>query len=129
MRTGASAGTWLDIQKALATSIGKASPICLGGMGEYSNVVLHSHENVIRMNFKNDYSVPGARNLFLGVQAAVVAFGSPGTGLRYDWYEETRDNGNELIISSSSIFGCKKTTFAGMDFGVVVADCAAADPG
>ena len=129
LRTGATSGTWLDIQKALATSIGKASPICLGGMGEYSNVVLHAHENVIRMNFKNDYSVPGARNLFLGVQAAVVAFGSPGTGLRYDWYEETRDNGNELVISSSSIFGCKKTTFGGSDFGVVVADCAAADPG
>jgi hypothetical protein len=69
----------------------------------------------------------------MGAQAAVVAFGSPGTGLRYDWHEEARDNGNQAVISTSTICGIKKTRFttdAGdCDFGVIAVDSAAANPG
>jgi hypothetical protein len=43
----------------------------------------------------------------------VCAFGSPGTGLRFDWHEETRDNGNQVVISTNTIFGIKKCTFNG----------------
>jgi hypothetical protein len=58
----------------------------------------------------------------------VVAFGSPGSGLRFDWNEETRDNGNQVVITTSSIFGIKKTTFNGKDFGVMAIDTAAKKP-
>ena len=123
--------SWLEIQKALATAIGKGSPIFKGGLGMYRNTVLHSHRNVIRFaDAGASGDIPAARALFLGAQAGVVAFGSPGTGLRFDWHEETRDNGNQIVITTSSIFGVKKTTFTtekgAQDHGVFAVDTAAA---
>lgn len=130
MRTTSGAGNWLEIQKAAATAEGRKSPIFRGGLGMHNNVVLHKHKSVIRYS---DYgagsNVAAARALFLGEQAAVCAFGSPGTGLRYDWHEETRDNGNQVVITTSTICGIKKTTFNSKDYGVIALDTAAADPG
>lgn len=136
MRTATTTGGWLDIQKALATMDGAAkSPICKGGLGMIAGVVLHKSKGILQVTtgaagtyIGTATSTSGwsiARALVLGQQAAVCAFGSPGTGLRFDWHEETRDNGNEVIISSSSIFGVKKTTFNGVDFGVIALDTAA----
>ena len=76
-------------------------------------------------------NVEAARALFMGSQAAVVAYGSPGTNLRFDWNEETRDNNNQVVITSSAIFGCKKVTFTtdeagAQDFGVMALDTACA---
>jgi N4-gp56 family major capsid protein len=93
----------------------------------YNDVVLHKHKGVIRFT---DYGAGGnvaaARALFLGRQAGVVAFGSPGNGLRFDWHEEERDNGNQAVITTSSIFGIKKTAFTiagtSRDFGVISMD-------
>lgn len=123
--------SWLEIQKALATAVGKASPIFKGGLGMYRKVVLHSHRNVIRFaDAGASGDVPAARALFLGAQAGVVAFGSPGTNMRFDWHEETRDNGNQVVITTSSIFGTKKSTFTtekgAQDHGVFAVDTAAA---
>lgn len=127
MRTDAGTGGWLDVQKAAATAEGRNSPIFKGGLGMYNNVVLHEHEAVIRFtDYGAGANIPATRALFLGNQAGALAYGSPGTGLRYDWYEEPRDNGNEVIISSSCIFGFKKTTYNGLDFGVMAMDTAAA---
>ncbi len=134
VRTNASAGQWLDIQKAAATAEGRKSPIFKGGLGMHNNVVLHDHKSVIRFT---DYGAGGnvaaSRSLFLGVQAAVCAFGSPGTGLRFDWHEESRDNGNQAVITTGTICGVKKTTFTidgvAKDFGVMAVDSAAKDPG
>lgn len=133
LRTNTGAGQWLDIQKAAATSDGKNSPIFKGSLGMYNGVVLHKHRGVI--NFA-DYGAGGnvkaSRALFMGRQAAVCAFGSPGTGLRFDWTEETEDRGNQLVISTSSIFGVRKTSFSidgtTRDFGVISLDTAASDP-
>jgi len=129
LTTSTTTGQWLDIQKAAAGAEGRKSPIFTGTLGMHKNVVMHEHRNVIRFS---DYGAgtafSAARALFLGEQAAVVAFGSPGTGFRFDWHEETRDNGNQLVITSSSIFGVKKTTFNGKDYGVVACDTYAADP-
>lgn len=130
LRTSASVGQWLDIAKAAATKEGRSSPIFKGGMGMYNNVVLHSHKGVIRFNnYGAGGNVFASRSLFLGEQAAVCAFGSPGTGVRFDWHEETRDNGNQVVISTNSIFGVKKATFNSLDYGVIAVDSAAADPG
>lgn len=133
VRTNATTGQWLDIQKAAAGAEGRANPIFKGALGMYNNVVLHKHRAVLRRSDGGAGAVAVARALFLGRQAGVVAFGSPGTGLRFDWHEESRDNGNQAVITTSSIFGVKKTRFSiesvEKDFGVVAIDTAAANPG
>lgn len=134
MRANANAGQWMDIQKAAAAAEGsKSNAIFKGTLGMYRGVVLHSHRNVIRFsNAGAGSNVKGARALFLGAQAAVMAFGSPGTNLRFDWHEETRDNGDKVVITTSSVFGTKKVVFeteAGFqDFGVFAVDTAATEP-
>lgn len=130
LRTNSSAGQWMDIQKAAAAADGRKSPLFRGTLGMYRNVVLHSHKSVVRFNNAGSDSLqPAARAMFMGRQAVVCAYGSPGSGLRYDWHEETRDNGNQVVISSSTIQGCKKTRFNGRDFGLIALDTYAADPG
>jgi N4-gp56 family major capsid protein len=120
---------WMDIQKALAAAVGRKSNIFLGGLGMLNNIVLHEHESIIRFSdYGSGGTLPAARALFMGEQAMVLAFGSPGTGLRFSWYEETRDNGNQLVITSGSIFGLKKVTFNGKDYGMGVLDTYAKDP-
>lgn len=125
LRTNASSGEWLDIQKAAASAEGRKNPIFKGSLGMYNNVVLHSHKSVIRDTIDTTSS---ARALFLGEQAAVCAFGSAGTGMRYDWNEELEDRGNQVVITTSSIFGIKKCRFDNKDFGVMQLQTAAADP-
>lgn len=133
LRTNTSTGQWLDIQKAAAGAEGQKNPIYKGGLGKYNDVVLHKHKAVLRRTDGGAGSVAVARALFLGRQAGVVAFGSPGTGLRFDWNEESRDNGNQAVITTGSIFGVKKTRFSinsvERDFGVIAVDTAAANPG
>lgn len=130
LRTQTATGSWLDIAKAAATAEGRKSPIFLGGMGLYNNVVLHSHKAVINFNnYGAGANLPAARALFLGEQAGVCAFGSPGTGVRFDWHEETRDNGNQVVISTNSIFGIKKATFNSLDYGVIAVDSYSPNPG
>lgn len=132
LRSNTSTGQWLDIQKAAAGAEGRKNPLFKGSLGMYRGVILHSHRNVIRFNNAGAGTVEAARGLFMGSQAAVVAFGSPGTNLRFDWHEETRDNGDKVVISTSSIFGVKKVRFdtksaqGEQDFGVFALDTAAA---
>lgn len=130
LRTDTGAGGWLDLQKSAAAAEGKNNPIFKGALGMHNGVILHSHKGTIRFD---DYgagsNVAASRAMFLGRQGMVCAFGSAGTNLRFDWNEETRDNGNQVVISTSSIFGVKKTRYNGKDFGVMALDTAAADPG
>ena len=132
LRSNTSTGQWLDIQKAAAAAEGRSSPLFKGSLGMYRNCILHSHKNVIRFNTAGaGANVEAARALFMGSQAAVAAWGSPGTNNRFDWNEETRDNGDKVVITSSSIFGTKKVTFTvdnvgAQDFGLFSLDTAAA---
>lgn len=131
LRSNTGTGQWLDIQKAIATSEGRKSPMVKGSLGMYRGCILHSHRNVIRFN---DYGAgatyEAARALFMGSQALVEAYGSPGTGLRFDWHEEVRDNGNQVVISSNCTWGTKKVSFTtpigAQDFGVFALDTYAA---
>lgn len=129
IRTEAGAGKWLDIQKAAAAAEGQNNPIFKGNHGMYRGVVLHEHENVIQFS---DYgagsNVSAVRGLALGNQAGVCAFGSPGTGLRFDWTEETEDRGNRLIVTTNTIYGVKKATYNSIDIGVMALDTAAVAP-
>jgi hypothetical protein len=128
LRTNTSSGQWLDIQKALATAVGKASPIFKGGLGVYNNVVLHMHKGCVRFTDYGSGAVAAARALFMGMQAGVIAFGSPGGKFRFDWVEESKDYGNQLNVETHTIFGVKKTTFNSLDFGVIAIDSAAVLP-
>lgn len=134
LRTSTSTGQWLDIQKAAAAAQGQGNPIYKGGLGMYNNVVLHSHQLVVRFS---DYgagsNVAASRSLFMGKQALVRANGNTGDGLRMDWNEEMDDRGNELIITSSTIRGTKKARFtvpngSSYDLGLIAIDSASADP-
>lgn len=129
LRRNTTTNDWADIQKAIATAVGKDTPFIKGGIGMWNGVILHSHPNIIRFT---DYGTPNtvsaSRALFCGMQAGVIAFGSPGQDLRFGWNEETRDNGNKVIITTHTIWGFKKVTFNGNDFGVMAIDTAATRP-
>lgn len=129
LRTSTSTGAWLDIQKAAAAAEGRKNPIFRGSLGMYNGVILHEHKAIVRfadMGPGSDVDV--ARALFLGDQAGVIAFGSTGKGLRFDWHEETVDRGNEIVITAGCIWGAKKTTFNSKDYGVIAIDTAAKAP-
>lgn len=129
LRSSVSAGQWVDLQKALSLAEGNKNAIFKGGLGMINNVILHSHKSVTRFN---TYGVGGnvnaARALFMGAQAATCAFGMAGTGIRFGWVEYLKDAENELVISSNSIFGIKKTRFNNQDFGVIAVDTATNQP-
>lgn len=129
LRTNTNTGQWVDIQKAAAAAQGQKNPLFTGAEGEYGGTILHSHKTPILFNnWGAGSNVTGARAIFMGRQAAVVAYGSPGSGMRFDWYEETRDNGNQIVLSTNTILGVKKTTFNSKDFGVIAVDTYATDP-
>ena len=128
LRRNTTTNDWADIQKAIATSEGKSSAFIKGGIGMWNGVVLHSHQNVIRFTDYGSGAVSASRALFCGNQAGVIAFGSPGQDLRFGWHEEERDNGNKVIITTHTIWGFKKVTFNGNDFGVMAIDTAATKP-
>jgi N4-gp56 family major capsid protein len=128
LRRNTTTNDWADIQKAIATAVGKESAFIKGGIGMWNGVVLHSHPNIIRFTDYGSGAIAASRGLFMGMQAGVIAFGSPGQDLRFGWNEETRDNGNKVIITTHTIWGFKKVTFNGNDFGVMAIDTAATKP-
>lgn len=135
LRQDAGTGGWLDIQKAAAAAEGGKNPIFTGAMGMYNDVILHKHRNVIRFSdFGAGANLPAARALFLGSQAAMLAYGDNETGTRYNWTEETKDHGNSVAIGTHAIMGVKKSTYkskdgsVARDFGVIAMDTYCADP-
>jgi len=129
LRKSSTSGEWLDLQKAAAAAEGNKNNIFKGNLGMYNNVVLHEHSALIRFDdYGSGSDVEACRGLFMGEQAGSIAFGSPGTGLRFGWNEETRDNGNQLVITTNSIFGMKKVSWNGKDYGVMAIDTAAKKP-
>lgn len=128
LRNDVGASNWLDLQKAAMGAEGSKSKVFRGGLGMIDNIVLHAHKSVIRFNnYGVSANLPAARALFMGRQAGVVAYGTPG-GKRLTWEEENRDYGNEPTVLAGMIFGMKKSRFNGRDFGVVAMDTYAVDP-
>jgi len=127
MRLDTTTAGWADIQKALATAVGNKSNFVTGGLGIHNGTVIHEHQNVIRFtDYGAGTNVKASRGLFCGIQAGVIAFGSPGKDLRFGWREEEEDAGNRVEIYTNTIVGVKKTTFNGLDFGLMCVDTAAA---
>jgi N4-gp56 family major capsid protein len=129
LRNGSDTNGWAEIQKALATALGNKSAFITGAIGIHNDVVMHKHQNCIRFtNYGAGANVAATRALFLGVQAATIAFGSPGKDLRFGWREEEKDAGNKIAIYTNTIVGIKKVTFNGLDFGGMAIDTAAKRP-
>lgn len=128
LRTSQGTNSWTELQKAAATAEGSKNKLFKGALGMIDNIVLHSHKSAIRFsNYGAGGNLPAARALFMGRQAGVVAYGTPG-GRRMSWEEEMRDYGNEPTVLAGMIFGMKKSRFNGRDFGVVAMDTYAANP-
>lgn len=125
LRMESGPNSWGEMQRAMATAVGRASPLFQGGLGMINDVVLHKHANVIRFS---DYgvgaNVKAARAMLMARQAAVIAYGTP-QGMRFMWKEEMEDYDNEPTVVAGTIFGFKKTRYQGRDFGAFSIDTAA----
>lgn len=128
MRVGTSTNDWMDIQKN-AGERGNKNLVYKNALGEYADVILHKHRNVIRFSdYGSGANVAAGRALFLGAQAGMIAWGQGGGQNRYSWNEETDDRGNALVITAGAINGVKKSRYNSKDFGVIALDTACADP-
>jgi N4-gp56 family major capsid protein len=129
MRTNTSTGQWMDITKSAGVR-GQENPIFKGGdfIGEYNGLAIFKHPKVPRNADWGGAAVPGARNLVLCAQAGVIGFGSPGEGLRFDWFEEMEDRGNVQVIDVGAIFGVKACVFNSLFNGVITINTACTQP-
>ena len=94
---------------------GSDNPIFSGALGMWDGVVIHEHDLVQRISVN---SVHANRNLFLGAQAGIAAYGSD-----HSWHEELVDRGNKLSISASVIYEFAKANFSDTDFAVMELPC------
>lgn len=123
LRTNTGTGQWLDIQKAaMAGMESSKSPIFSGALGEYNGVILREAQDVTPgVSADGSTAVPLTRRaVLLGAQAATIAYGKAGGDTRYRWNEELLDHKRNLEVSAWAIWGLKKTTYNGDDFGTVV---------
>jgi N4-gp56 family major capsid protein len=90
----ATAGNWLDIQKA-AMQGGKVvdNPIFTGALGVYNGVVLHEATRVTQgIHSSTGAAVANTRRaVFCGAQAAMIAFGQDSGPNKFTWVEELFD--------------------------------------
>jgi len=129
LRTSISQNDWIDIQKYAGDRGGK-NLVYSNALGEYADVILHKHRNVIRFNSSDGCAagITAARALFLGAQAAVIAWGGSSRTGRYSWNEETDDRGNALVITAGAIFGVTACYFNSKLFGLFRVDTYNANP-
>jgi N4-gp56 family major capsid protein len=122
LRTSASSGQWLDIQKAaMAGSKASDNPIFTGALGEYNGVILRRNNRVTQgQNSSTGVAVANTRRAVLvGAQAATMAYGGE-NGQEMSWVEELFDYNNQLGVSGGMIFGIKKNVFNSLDFSTIV---------
>lgn len=114
MRQNTSTGQWLDIERAAMTGgdIGD-NPIFWNSLGMYHGVLLHENPRVPNSTSNAGLAVAATkRALFMGAQAATMAFGrGSGEAQKFRWLEELRDFGRQIGIGVSAIWGLKKVQF------------------
>ena len=123
LRTTTQTGQWLDIQKAAMTG-GEITnnPIFTGALGMYNNCIIRESEQMpYGVNSTTAAQVTTARRaVFMGAQAAGIAFGMNSGENRYRWNEELYDHKRRLEVSAWSIYGLKKFQFNATDFATIV---------
>lgn len=92
---------------------GEENPIFSGALGVYNGIIIHEHEYVYRTNDGSGAAYV-ARNVLLGQQAAVIAWGG-----EVGWVEKSFDYDNQWGISVGAIWGCIKPLFNSVDYGVI----------
>ena len=102
--------TWQNAQQ-YAMPRGGDNPLFSGALGMWDGVVVHEHDGIQKMTVNSQNA---NRNLFMGAQAGLVAFGGD-----HSWHEETVDRGNKLSVSASIIYEMSKAKFNSKDFGVI----------
>lgn len=129
LRNESGTQSWFEITKALATAVGKESPLYTGALGEYNGMILQEHKAAVRFSdYGASANINASRALFLGRQAVLVAFGNAGAKLPFDWVEKAVDLDNELIVAGAAMVGVKKATFEipstgqTYDFGAIAMD-------
>ena len=134
LRTSTTTNDWVDIQKHAGMRGGK-NKVYKNSLGEYADVILAKHRNVIRFNtYGATGALPASRSLFMGAHAGIIAWGKGGNKNRMNWFEELDDRGNALAIATGSIFGVKRSTYVdedganGLDFGLIAVDSYCKDP-
>lgn len=112
----ATTGGWFDLNKA-AISGGKYAdnPIFKGSLGIYNGCVLHEWSRLPASTKGADYR----RGVFMGAQAAAMAFGQRDSLESPNWFEELFDYGNQLGVAGGMISGMKKSVYNSKDFGVI----------
>ena len=127
LRTSVTANDWVDIHKA--TDRGNGAMFYKNALGEYSDVILHKHRNVVGFNdYGSSSNLDARRGLFMGAQAGMIAYGQDSSPQKYTWNEEKDDRGNALAVTAGTIFGVKKSRYDNKDFGIVAIDSYCPDP-
>lgn len=93
---------------------GNDNPLFSGALGVWDGVIVHSHESISTFDDGGGAAVKGARNIFMGAQAACFADNS---GM--NWIEKTFDYGNQLGISAGKIYGVGISDYNNKDYGVI----------
>ena len=104
---------WQTAQRE-AQNRGDSNPIFTGSLGIWDGVVVHAHEGVSVIDDGGGAAIKGARNLFMGAQAACFAENSD-----MKWVEKTFDYGNQLGISAAKIYGVDISDYNSKDYGVI----------
>lgn len=115
LRKDTGTGGWLDIQKAAAAANGYQNHIFKGSAGEYNKVHIKEVNSVVQYNdFGAGENIMAHTGVFMGRQAAVVAFGSASDkNMRANWEEKEKDYGNQVGISAGMVYGTKLPSFDG----------------
>jgi N4-gp56 family major capsid protein len=126
----ATSGRFYDLEKAKIQGGFKDSALIQTSLGVYRNVVIHSHEGMIKFN---DYGAGGTttavRSLFMGAMAGAMAMGSDNGANKFSWHEKMFDYDNKLGVATGCIWGFQKTSYATTqgggtreDYGVIALD-------
>lgn len=115
LRKDTGVGGWLEIQKAAAASNGYDNHIFKGSAGEYNKTHIKEVDSVVQYNdFGAGNNVKVNTGVFMGRQAAVVAFGSASDkGMRASWEEKGKDYDNQIGVAAGMVYGTKLPEFNG----------------
>lgn len=122
-------GRFYDLEKAKIQGGFKDSALIQTSLGVYRNVIIHSHEGMIKFNDYGAGSVTAVRSLFMGAMAGAMAMGSDNGANKFSWHEKMFDYDNKLGVATGCIWGFQKTSYATTqggatreDYGVIALD-------
>jgi N4-gp56 family major capsid protein len=121
LRQGTASSQWSDIHlAAIAARDESDNPIYSGAAGIYNQTIIFDSTRIPLISGSGGSSGGVYRNLFLGAQAACVAFGQKSGANTMSWVEKAFDYDNKLGVKAGCIGGAVKTRFNSSDFGVMV---------